>query len=151
MSHAGVVLTSAAILDQMLERAIKTVLPNVKGKLSKRLFGDRGPLYSFAAKIDMAHALGITSEHVYGELQKVREMRNKFAHSEKLLSLDAEPVRSMFLGLHRPAGITGSWAEQYMACVLAIDDYLEKFLHRMGETEGMSLRWLKSAEVPTPK
>jgi hypothetical protein len=62
MTHAAVVVTAAAILDQTLERAIKTQLPGLTKALSKKIFEDFGPLHSFSAKIDMAHALGITND-----------------------------------------------------------------------------------------
>jgi hypothetical protein len=57
MTHAAVVVTAAAILDQFLERALKTQLPGITPGLSKKLFEDFGPLSSFSAKIDMAQPL----------------------------------------------------------------------------------------------
>jgi hypothetical protein len=148
MTHAAVVVTAAAILDQTLERAIKTQLPGTTKVLSKKIFEDFGPLHSFSAKIDMAHALGITSDFVHIELGKIRKMRNSFSHSEKLLSLDTEPVKTLFYGLTRPPGTTGNYPQQFLACMLVIDDFLEKFLFRMGITEDLSLRWLDKKEEP---
>lgn len=150
MTHAAVVVTAAAIIDQFLERAISTQLPGLTKGLSKKLFEDFGPLHSFSAKIDMAHALGITSSFVHAELRKIRKMRNMFSHSEKLLSLDTEPVKTLFYDLTRPPGVTGNYPQQFMACVL-IDDFLEKFLYRMGITEDLSLRWLDNKEQTSPK
>jgi hypothetical protein len=75
-----VVVTAAAILDQTLERAIKTQLPGLTKALSKKIFEDFGPLHSFSAKIDMSHALGIT---IHIELGKTRKMRNNFSRSER--------------------------------------------------------------------
>jgi hypothetical protein len=153
MTHAAVVVTAAAILDQQLERALKTQLPGITNRLSKDLFGDRGPLNTFAAKIDMAHALGITSSFIHIELGKIRKMRNMFSHSEKLLSLDTEPMKTLFYGLTRPQGVSGSYTEQFMACITVISDFLEIFLLRMGVNRGtfvsMEERQEETAQRPT--
>jgi hypothetical protein len=141
MSHAAVVVTSAAILDQLLERAIKAKMPTVSGKLAKSIFDDRGPLNTFSAKIDMAHALDITSQAIHIELQKIRKMRNMFSHSDKILSLDVEPMRKLFYELKRPAGITGNYGQQFVACVTIISDFLELYLIRMGITDDISNKW----------
>jgi hypothetical protein len=55
-----VVVVAGSILDQSLLRAIRFAVPNSNNVLRDRLFDDRGPLSSFAAKIDLGHALGIT-------------------------------------------------------------------------------------------
>jgi hypothetical protein len=146
-----VVVTAAAILDQSLERALKTKMPGITSALSKRLFDDFGPLQSFSAKIDMAHALGITSSFVHVELGKIRKIRNLFSHSEKLLSLDTEPVKTLFYGLTRPPGTTGNYSAQFLACMLVIDNFIEKFLNRMGDTRDLSFRWMDNKEELTPK
>ncbi len=137
MSHAGIVVTAAAILDQALEEAIKTKLPTLGKKLSKKIFEDFGALSSFSAKIDIAYALDILSEPIYVELQKIRKIRNTFSHSRKILSLDTEPVKSLFYELKRPEGVTGNYAEQFMACILVIDDFLELYLLGMGGDRGI--------------
>jgi hypothetical protein len=132
MSHGNVVASAAAILDQMLEQAIMTKLPSLDKRLSKNLFEDFRPLGSFAAKIDLAHALGITSDFIYAEIQKIRKIRNEFAHSVKILSLDVEPMKSLFLDLKRPANVSGNYEEQFMACIVVIDEYFEAYMVRMG-------------------
>jgi len=102
-----------------------------------------GPISSFAAKIDMAYALGITADEVNLELNKIRKIRNLFAHAKASASLDTEPIKSIFYKLERPPGITGSYLDQFVKCGLAVDDHLEAYLVSMGETE--DLRMLKKA------
>jgi len=147
MAHPGIVTVAAAILDQELERAIRLSLPNCNSDMAKRLFGEFGPFGSFSAKIDVAHALGITSDFIYQELQKVRKMRNMFSHSSQLLNLADEPMKSKFDALIRPPGATGNYSEVFMACVLVIDDYLEKYLYGMGDRgPHLSLRWITAEQ-----
>jgi len=64
-THAAVVVTGAAILDAELERCIKTKCRTLNNKMSKRLFGYPGPLSSFAARIDVAYALEITTNEIH--------------------------------------------------------------------------------------
>jgi hypothetical protein len=132
MSHTSVVVTAAGVLDKALEQAIKTKLPSLDDALAKRMFGDFGPLNSFAAKIDMAQALDITSKSIYRELGKIKKIRNKFSHSDKILSLDVEPMKTLFMGLQRPPNASGSYAEQFMACIVVIDEFLEAYMVRAG-------------------
>jgi hypothetical protein len=148
MSHTSVVVTAAAILDQALERAIKTKMPTLSGNLAKKIFEDFGALSSFSAKIDVAHALDITSELIHVELGKIRRMRNMFSHSEKMLSLDVEPVRTLFYQLTRPPGASGSYAEQFVTCIVVISEFLEQYLLRMGITDGLSDKWNLQKEDP---
>lgn len=146
MTHASIVVTAAAILDQILERAIKTNFPHASSTLLKRLFEDRGPLGTFSAKIDIARALGITSDHINTELGKIRKIRNEFAHSNRLLSLDTEPIRVFFDQLKRPPEAAGTYAEVFMACITAIVDFLEKHLLRMGISDDLSDKRMSTKE-----
>jgi hypothetical protein len=138
MSHASVVVSAAAILEHDLERGIKTRLRPLDNTMTRRIFGAYSPLGTFAAKIDMAYALDITTTAIHLELNKVREIRHKFSHSPSILSLDKEPVLPIFNSLVRPPGATGNYSEVFMACIISLDDFLEKYLLRMGITDDLS-------------
>jgi hypothetical protein len=56
------------------------------------LLSDNGPLSSFYAKIVMGHAFGFYNENTYDDLHIVRNIRNAFAHSKKLIDFDNELV-----------------------------------------------------------
>jgi DNA-binding MltR family transcriptional regulator len=107
--------------------------------MKKRLFDAYGPVSTFAAKIDLAFALGITTEAIHQELNKMRRIRNAFAHTKDGVSLDTEPVKAMFYTLARPADIAGSYLEQFTKCGVLIDDHLEAYLVSKGETEDLRL------------
>jgi hypothetical protein len=136
-SHAAIVMRLITILEYDLERCLVRTFRPLNRAMRKRLFDAYGPVSTFAAKIDLAHALGITSEAAHKELHKMRKMRNAFAHSRAGLSLDTEPVKTLFYTLARPAGITGSYADQFVKCGLLIDDELEAYLVSKGETEDL--------------
>src|SRR5262249_12368025 len=52
------------------------------------LVADNGPLNSFSSKIITGYALGIYDESMRNDLQIVRNIRNVFAHSKKLIQFD---------------------------------------------------------------
>jgi hypothetical protein len=144
-SHTPVVIKAAGMLEYDLERSIIRTMRPLKKKMMKRLFSGYGPISTFAAKIDIAFALDIITLEVHEELHKIRDIRNKFAHSKSSISLDLPPLISLFNKLKRPPTASGSYDQVFVACVLALDDFLEAYLARMGETEDLRL-YRKSPE-----
>jgi hypothetical protein len=94
-THTTAVVTAAAGLEGMLELAIRSKMRPLKQKMTERLFEGYGPLSSFAAKIDLAYALDITSTEINEELNKVRKIRNKFAHSIQAINLGSDEIRPL--------------------------------------------------------
>jgi hypothetical protein len=56
------------------------------------LVGDNGPLHSFYSKIVTGYALGIYDDGIRDNLHIVRNIRNAFAHSKKLIQFDHPAV-----------------------------------------------------------
>ena len=71
-----------AAIEYDLERCLIRKFRPLNARMKNRLFGAYGPISSFAAKIDMAYALGITADEVNLELNKIRKIRNLFAHGK---------------------------------------------------------------------
>lgn len=79
-SPRGMVLVIAAELDRMLLVAIKGLL--IDGAGLKALDQDnQGPISTFSARINLAHALGIIDDTEHRDLNLIRKVRNDFAHS----------------------------------------------------------------------
>jgi hypothetical protein len=135
--HAAVVMRMTSILEYDLERSIKWEFRSLNKQMSDRLFGLYRPLSTFAAKIDIAYALEITTDDIHAELNIMRRIRNEFAHTKHSLSLDLDPIKTLFNKLKRPASITGSYLHQFVKCALVLDDHLEAFLVEMGETNDL--------------
>jgi len=53
---------------------------SVTGKSADGLFKERGPLGTFAARIDAAHAFGLVTDSERRDLDLIRQIRNAFAH-----------------------------------------------------------------------
>jgi hypothetical protein len=76
-------------------------------ELKKRLFAAYGPLSSFAAKIDLAFALEITTEATHKELHKMRKIRNAFAHTKKVSAWAPNRLRQSFTRWLVPLALPG--------------------------------------------
>jgi hypothetical protein len=135
MTHSGVALSSTAILDNQLERALKKAMKPLSKNLYKELFEPFKPLGDFASKIIMARALGVITPDIYIELEKIRRIRNKFAHSSELLNFESDEIRPKWLALKKRKPIKTNPSAAFVDCVVVINEFLEAYLVRMGEPE----------------
>jgi DNA-binding MltR family transcriptional regulator len=76
-SDRACAVLAGALLDSLLEQLMREAM--IPGS-SQELFRAQGPLGSFAAKTDLALALGLISQEDHRELTLVRRIRNDFAH-----------------------------------------------------------------------
>ena len=79
-SERGAVLIAVAMLDDLLQRSISAFLldhPDTK----RLLEGFNAPLGTFSARTLAAFSLGAISEGEYRECERVRKVRNEFAHA----------------------------------------------------------------------
>jgi DNA-binding MltR family transcriptional regulator len=134
MTHSAIVIAATAALDLQLERVLTRAMRPLSKKQYKRLFDAFGPLSSFAGKILMAHALGIISADMYRELEKLRAIRNQFAHTTAVLHLESIEVKDLFLALKRPSTPSTKPAMIFIECVKVIDDYLDAYLAKSAES-----------------
>lgn len=78
-SPRGMVLVIAAELDRMLLLSIKELLKDGAG-LTALNQDNQGPISTFSARINLAHALGIIDDAEHRDLNLIRKIRNDFAH-----------------------------------------------------------------------
>ena len=76
-SDRGAVLVAAALLDAQLEDLLRSRLRHHQDKL----LGLDGPLATFANRIRFARAMELIEVAVESDLNIIRNIRNKFAHS----------------------------------------------------------------------
>lgn len=83
---------AAIVGTSLVDRALEAALLRTFSALSKRevsdLFEGTAPLVSFSAKIKVGHAIGIIGTEPKADLEKIRTIRNTFAHS--ILEIDFE-------------------------------------------------------------
>ena len=97
-SDRSVVILAASFLEQALEDYIRTKL--VEAPPVSRLFEGYAPLSTFAAKIDIAFALGLIPVHVHDDLRTIKKLRNLFAHKPDSLSFSSSQVTDICRNLH---------------------------------------------------
>jgi hypothetical protein len=137
MTDSSVVLAAAAILDNRLEIALKKSMKPQSKTLYKRLFeSPDAPLNTFSSKIIMARALDIITVEIFLDLEKIRCIRNKFAHSADVLHFESREIAPLFLSLKKPNTTHKNPAVMFMAYVNVINDALKAYL---GSTNGGTL------------
>ena len=79
-SDRGAVLVAASMLDEQLSKLISGMV--IQHADTKKLTeGFNSPLGTFSAKIIAAFAMGVIDLDEYEELERIRKIRNAFAHS----------------------------------------------------------------------
>jgi mannitol operon repressor len=79
-SERGAVLIAAAMIDDLLERTILAFL--VDHEQTKRLLdGFNAPLGTLSARALAAFSLALLSETEYRDCERIRKIRNAFAHN----------------------------------------------------------------------
>jgi len=85
-SDRGCVLVAGAILDNHLEMLLRAEFSQdatVVKRVINPLFKGQGPLASFWSKTQLAYSLDLIPEWMYEDLERIRELRNEFAHRYK--------------------------------------------------------------------
>ena len=109
-----IVLIGAALLDDTLLEALKANFIKLSARESKSL--DDDVLSTFSAKIHVARAIGVISRKLYNDLERIRHLRNAFAHWSQRIDFSNLDVSKRCLALQTP--------------VAGIDDELEAGLKR---------------------
>ena len=90
------VLICGALLEQSLEEAIASHFQDIPEAERNQLFlpsGDRdAPVSSFYAKCVLAYSLGVFGRRTYSDFNKLRIIRNIFAHSTLPVSFDTPEI-----------------------------------------------------------
>ena len=96
LTDAAVVIVSVSTLEDWLEKALKSRMRPLTSEVEHRLFTGYGPLNSFAAKIDIAYALGFFERDTYNDLRALKDIRNAFAHTSDFIFFDSASLTPLF-------------------------------------------------------
>jgi len=89
-SDRAAAVLGPAVLDDLLAQLIKA--SSVSPRLAKDLLGINKPLGAFGARISLAEAMGLISEDEAKDLNRLRDIRNKFAHRLHGLTFASQTV-----------------------------------------------------------
>lgn len=87
-SDTQLVISASALVEREVENFIFFRLKITDEQTIEDLTGDRGPLKTFYEKIELGKALKLYPDEMAHNLHQIRKIRNVFAHSVKILSLD---------------------------------------------------------------
>jgi hypothetical protein len=92
LDERGDVLIAVSLVEQLLEEVIlaRCIKTFESSPWRSRLFG--GGYSSLAAKIVLGHALGLYGQRFKEDLDRLREIRNVFAHSRVDLTLKSPAI-----------------------------------------------------------
>lgn len=94
----GAALVGAALIDQKLADTLRAFFVN--GRTARELLeGGTAALGSFSARIKVAHALGLIDDLELRECNRIRKIRNEFAHSIHGLAFTEPKVSDLCFGL----------------------------------------------------
>lgn len=93
-SDRGCALVSAAYLENELSILLKIFFIDQGKDTTKVLFDFNGPVGTFSAKIKMANALGLLPTEIKTELERLRSIRNDFAHLQEHLTFESKSISS---------------------------------------------------------
>lgn len=91
----GAVLLGHALLENLMRRVLRSRMVELSKDEEDRLFGGIGPLGSMAARVRVAYAFGLIGREAVVHLNKMRELRNLFAHTGRKIGFDDPEVISI--------------------------------------------------------
>jgi len=97
-SDRGAVLVGIAVIDENLELLLRaTFSQNDAGAKQsvETLFAANGPLNTFWAKCHFACALGLLPRCLFSDLDKMRRLRNRFAHQRTSVDFNDKEVKEI--------------------------------------------------------
>jgi hypothetical protein len=99
-------ILATSIVDHFLGLALARRFVDIPNVARGRLFGTQGYLQSFAAKADVACAIGLCSSDGHRSLDIIGRIRNRFAHYPVTLSFTDASIEN--LTAHLPIAITNN-------------------------------------------
>ncbi|WP_270505588.1 MltR family transcriptional regulator [Paraclostridium sordellii] len=90
-----------SILDEQLRKILKMFVVEDKN-IENDLLGTRGIISTFDARIKLCYYLGLIDCIEYKNLENIRKIRNKFAHSFESMSFDSQSIKDLCNNLNIP-------------------------------------------------
>jgi hypothetical protein len=99
----AIAIVGAAFVEYALKIAILSRLrPLKKAEVVELFEGESAPLRSFSGRIRLGHAMGIFGQVTRNDLERMRAVRNSFAHASGVLSFDTPEIADLCKGLVLP-------------------------------------------------
>ena len=102
-SDRGAALIAAAYFDNTLQEMLRARFDCVPGKPNKliaSLFESMGPMATFSGKIKLSFVFDLIDPELFADLEKVRKLRNEFAHELNARNFSDGSVKSLVNSMH---------------------------------------------------
>jgi DNA-binding MltR family transcriptional regulator len=81
-------IVGASMVESALQELITSSLKSRETDIAERLFDNRGPLSDFNSKIVVAQAFSVITDGMADDLQRIRRIRNCFAHARLMIDFE---------------------------------------------------------------
>jgi DNA-binding MltR family transcriptional regulator len=131
-------ILGGVFLDEHLRRLISNFVVDEK-EILDGLFEVEQPIATFSSRIKMSYTLGLINKQVYGDLNKIRNIRNVFAHALHGVSFDHDNIREWCKDLEMPKQLIPAQYELYpprmlyISGVLFVASYLQSKAEQIGQ------------------
>jgi hypothetical protein len=123
-SDRACALVGAAAIDHQLMGLLKEHMrPLSETEIDEIFFGNNAVLASFSAKTEIAYLFKVINEKEKRSIDKIRRIRNAFAHSSRMLTFQNELVAQEVVNVYSVVGLTKdrhSVKARFTTAVLAI-------------------------------
>jgi len=142
-SDRGCVLVTISIIEKQLEDILRKRILGSNKQL-KELFTGFGPMSSFSAKIKLAYSFGIITSEASAELDRLKRIRNLFAHDPNLITFESKNIISMCESLEFALDVQSTTTrKRFISSQTAISTYLkgvELMIKRIKEPPSLNLK-----------
>jgi DNA-binding MltR family transcriptional regulator len=91
-------IVGTSVLETRLEELLTKIM--ISHKEVPNIFKGYAPLSTFSAKIRLSYFLGLIPEDIYKDLDRIREVRNRFAHELNPLSFEDQSTADIVKSLN---------------------------------------------------
>jgi DNA-binding MltR family transcriptional regulator len=145
----GLAIVGAAIVEEQLKAFILSRLPKMSKDI-RRMFNHDGALGFFSNQITLAYAIDLISHTIYCDLNLIREIRNKSAHSVHFASKKSEAVElANFAHKTIKDWANSLYAPRELRIVEATTPRL-RFAHTCNRLQVLLSEATQDRKVPTP-
>jgi DNA-binding MltR family transcriptional regulator len=104
-----VAIVYSALVDDAIRGVVRARMQHLTPTEEAKLFEGTGPLSTFSARTMIAYAMSIIDKDERDDLDRIREIRNAFAHDFVSLSFEQKEVADVCRLLKAPK----KWAEHF--------------------------------------
>ena len=80
------------LVEDEFEKLLLTAGRELADKHAKEISGAMGPLHGFSAKIEIAYMFEVIDKSVRDDLQIIKSIRNKFAHTTRFVFFESPHI-----------------------------------------------------------